>query len=545
MAGRKIGPFLLGDKLGVGGMGIVYRGTYEKTGQEVAVKVLSPQMSADKQVTKRFVREMEILKRLEHKNIVKYYGGGSDDDQFYYAMEIMDGGSLDDYLKRRKRLSWEQTIEVAKAVARGLEHAHNKGIVHRDLKPANLFLTKSGKIKLGDFGIARDTERTALTAAGKTVGTYAYMAPEQIAGSPPVSRKTDLYALGCVMFQMLTGRVPFEAENAAEMLMQHLEMKPPRVSEHCPDCPVWLENVVSKLLSKEPEDRYYDARALRSALDDVGRKVADHASIAKQTVAGDVTVLATKKDDQELKRLLGKKRKKKKKKATPFYEKAWFLGACLTGLIAAVTWAMWPLSDEERFHRGKQLMEQAAELADEDDRAALFIEARDKYFRPLVKSSPDGEYSEKAREYLLEIKVDSANRQAERRLKRGVEPKTAAERSYISARKAQIGGDRITALDRYRSMITLLKDREEDQPLVILAQRRIEEIQTKGTESNAREIILEAMQKAESSISDGKTVEADQLYSAIIKFYDGNLELEPLVKKAREARDALARKKKN
>eukprot|EP00913_Durusdinium_trenchii_P023310 g21888.t1 len=547
MTGRKIGPFLLRDKLGVGGMGIVYRATYEKTGQDVALKVLSPQMSADKQVTKRFVREMDILKRLEHKNIVKYHGGGTDGDQFYYAMEIVDGGSLDDYLKRKERLSWEQTIEVAKAVARGLEHAHNKGIIHRDLKPANLFLTKTGKIKLGDFGIARDTERTALTAAGKTVGTYAYMAPEQIAGKPPVSRKTDLYALGCVMFQMLSGRVPFEAENAAEMLMQHLEMKPPRVSEFCPDCPLWLEQVISKLLAKEPDDRYYDARALHSALNDVGRKVAEHASISKQTVEGDVTVLATRKDDKELKKLLGRKRKKKKNKSAPFYEKAWFLGVCLATLIGVIVWAMWPLSDEEKFNRGKQLMVEASELPEDDaDRVAKMIDARDKYFEPLLESSPDGEYAEQARAYLMTIKVDSVDRRVENRIKRGIEPKSAAERSYITARKAQIGGDRITAIDRYRSMIVLLTGREEDEPYVILAKRRIDEIRRKGSDDNVgREIILEGLKRAERYLEDGKTIDADSVYSAIIKEYDGNLELAPLVQKARDARNQLAEKKKD
>ncbi|MCH8831089.1 MAG: serine/threonine protein kinase, partial [Planctomycetes bacterium] len=355
MASRTIGPFQLGDTLGVGGMGIVYRAVHVKTGQEVAVKVLSPAMSTDEMVQKRFVREMEILKRLEHKNIIRYYDGGADGGQCYYAMEIVDGGTLEDLLKKRERLSWEQTIDVAKAIALALEHAHYKGIIHRDLKPANLFLTKKGRLKIGDFGIARDTGRTALTAAGKTVGTYAYMAPEQIAGKPPVSRHTDLYALGCVMFQLLTGRVPFEADNAAEMLMQHLELKPPRVTAYAPDCPIWLERLVLKLLEKDPEDRYYDALAVHTALNEVREKVARRTSITRQTAAGDVTVMTatSSKDKRELKRLLGRDRKKKKRKKVRFYEKVWFLTACLMLLIAGVTWAIWPLSDTEKFDRGQ------------------------------------------------------------------------------------------------------------------------------------------------------------------------------------------------
>ncbi|GAB4153155.1 MAG: hypothetical protein Tsb009_29440 [Planctomycetaceae bacterium] len=549
MAERKIGPFLLKNQLGVGGMGVVYRATYEKTGQDVAVKVLSPVMSADKGVRQRFQREMEILKRLDHKNIVRYFGGGTKDEQIFYAMEIMDGGSLEDVLKKRGRLSWEQTIDVAKAVTRGLEYAHNKGIIHRDLKPGNLFLTKKGHLKLGDFGIARDTQRTALTAAGKTVGTYAYMAPEQIAGKPPVSRKTDLYALGCVMFQMLTGRVPFEAENAGEMLMQHLELKPPRVTAHCPDCPIWLEKVIEKLLSKEPDDRFYDARALRMALNEVGTKVSEQASIAKQTVAGDATVVATTGDNQELKKLLGKKKKRKRKKKTftPIYERAWFLGLCLTVLIAAVTWAVWPMSNEERFARGKELMEQAMQLAEDDeDRPLLMMEAREKYFEPIVESDPEGDLAKKAEQYLFQIETETVHRQVENRIRLDREPKSEAERSYMRARRSQKRGDRITALDQYRSLITLLKDREKARSFVALAKKRIAEIQSEGSDANtAREIILEGMQTAEKHLEKGRTIEADQVYSAIINNYQDNRELAPLVQKAREARRELQGKKKS
>ena len=199
MTKRRIGPFEIEKQLGVGGMGIVYLATFVKTGQQVALKVLSPAMWVDERVLSRFEREMEILKRLRHKNIVRYYWGGRLNNQHLYAMEIMDGGSLDEVLRRKGRLSWEQTVDAARQICRGLEHAHNAGVVHRDLKPANLFLTKKGILKLGDFGIARDTTATALTAAGSTVGTYAYMAPEQITGLSPVTRKTDLYSLGCVL----------------------------------------------------------------------------------------------------------------------------------------------------------------------------------------------------------------------------------------------------------------------------------------------------------------------------------------------------------
>lgn len=147
-------------------MGIVYLATYVETGKQVAVKVLPPALSEDEKLLKRFEREILILKRLRHPNIVKYYGGGQPSGSTcWYAMEYIDGGSLHDILKKRKRLSWDQAIQVGRQLTAALEHAHNAGIIHRDLKPGNLFVTKKGRIKLGDFGIARDTEATALTAA--------------------------------------------------------------------------------------------------------------------------------------------------------------------------------------------------------------------------------------------------------------------------------------------------------------------------------------------------------------------------------------------
>ena len=384
MAKRRIGSFEIEKQLGVGGMGIVYLATYLKTGDKVALKILSPSLVADKKVLSRFEREMEILQKLRHKYIVRYYWGGTIKGQPLYAMEIMDGGSLEDWLQRKGRLSWEQTIDCARHICKALEHAHNVGIVHRDLKPANLFLSKKGYLKLGDFGIARDNHATALTAAGSTVGTYAYMAPEQITGTSPITRKTDLYALGCVMYELLTGRTPFQADTMMDMLHQHLKNEPTRITSEAIDCPVWLESVVMKLLEKNPDDRYYDALAVQMALNDVLEKVTKQQSVAKQTFEGgqNATVVAT--GTPELQKALGKK-KKKKKKAGPFYEEAWFLSACLLLLVGLVTWSVWPLSEDQLYGRAKELM-QTNDMIN-------WRTAREEYIEPLQSKFPDGKYA--------------------------------------------------------------------------------------------------------------------------------------------------------
>ena len=170
MTKRMIGPFEVGSRIGIGGMGIVYRATYVKNGAQVALKILSPELSETESLQRRFEREVSILKKLQHPHIVRYYGGGKFGTQRFYAMELVTGGSVEDYLKIKKKLPWEEALDIAMQVAKALEHAHAAGVIHRDLKPANLLLTKERTVKLTDFGISRYTTATALTAAGKTVG---------------------------------------------------------------------------------------------------------------------------------------------------------------------------------------------------------------------------------------------------------------------------------------------------------------------------------------------------------------------------------------
>jgi serine/threonine protein kinase len=316
---RTIGPFLLEEQIGIGGMGVVYRAIYPKNNKPVAVKILAPGLINDPKLLSRFEREIKILKRLDHPNIVKYYGGGTENNQRYYAMQFINGGSLQDVLKKRGRLSWEQAIHVGRQVCSALEHAHNAGIIHRDLKPANLFLSRKGRLMLGDFGIARDTEATALTAAGKTVGTYAYMAPEQINGAHPICGKTDLYALGCLMYEILVGETPFVSDNPAEMLMQHLNDDPHNVAEFAPDCPVWLDNLIDRMLAKNPEDRPYDALAVHTELGEIRDRIAEGNSVAgANTLPGGQ--IATQAENTQLRKAL-KKKKKRKRKDVPLHER--------------------------------------------------------------------------------------------------------------------------------------------------------------------------------------------------------------------------------
>jgi serine/threonine-protein kinase len=403
---RLIGPFMIERKLGVGGMGIVYKAIYIKNGADVALKVLPLVLTANKVLVERFDREMAILKKLKHPRIVQFYGGGEQNGQHYYAMEFISGGTLADLLREQGRLPWQQVIEFGKQICEALQHAHEHSVVHRDLKPANLFLGQDGKLRLGDFGIARDSEATALTGSGSTVGTNAYMAPEQITGRRPISNKTDLYALGCVLFEMLTGHVPFKGAAAMEVLLKHINEPPAKIRAEVMDCPVFLEQVVLQLLEKSPDKRPHDALMVQVALEEVVERVAAKTSTMSQMTAGagqtaiDMSPLA---DAGELKKLLGKK--KKKRKATgPIWERSWFLATCLAVMLGGVAWSLLPPSEENLFAAAVPLMQ--------SDDPVKWQEANDRYLKSLLARFPNGKHADEAQEMVDKLEMHQRGRRS-------------------------------------------------------------------------------------------------------------------------------------
>lgn len=528
---KMIGPFLIEKRLGVGGMGIVYKATYTKNGADVALKVLPITLSANKQLVKRFDREMKILKKLKHPHIVQFYGGGEQDGQHFYAMEYIDGGTLGEMLKERGRLDWQQVIEYGTQICQALQHAHEHGIVHRDLKPVNLFIGKDGKLRLGDFGIARDSDATALTASGSTLGTHAYMAPEQITGKQPISNKTDLYALGCVLFEMLTGHPPFQAPAHMELMLKHINEAAPKVRAEVMDCPIFLEQVILQLLAKNPEKRPHDALMVEVALDEVVERVASQTSTMSQMTAGagqTSIALSQISDPEELKKLLGKKRKKKKATG-PIWERSWFLMLCLGLLIGGVVWSLMPMSEDQLFAKAQPLMS--------SDDPVKWQEAYDRYLKSQLERFPDGKHADAARDHRDKIEMHRTERGMETRGKLGQDPKSEAERLYLKAREFERFGDNVTAREQFRAMIELLKDREDDRPFRNLAKRQLAGLEAAGAGSVDRKQIVEAaLKKAREQFLAGKKHLAEETWLSIIKLYEGNADFADEVAEAQSGR---------
>jgi serine/threonine protein kinase len=272
--GERLGSFRLEEVLGSGAMGVVFRATHETNGRQAAVKIVHGELAQKGKVFDRFQREAEILKQFRHPNIVRWLAWGRFKGTSYFAMEYVEGITLEKILQDRGELPWREVLELGLQLCSALQYAHDQGVVHRDLKPSNIMVTLDGKVKLTDFGIAKDLDATTLTAPGRTLGTAAYMAPEQIRGTPEVSHKTDLYALGIVLYQMLTGQTAFSGASAVVLMHCHLNQPPPRPSAKVPEIPKALDDLVVKLMAKAPADRPRDAAATAIALAELRDEVA-------------------------------------------------------------------------------------------------------------------------------------------------------------------------------------------------------------------------------------------------------------------------------
>jgi hypothetical protein len=255
----------LGPVLGNGGMARVHQGMDRQLKRPVAVKVLSSPFDRDKEFVERFAREAHAAARLNHPNIVAVYDSGSDDGTHFIVTELVEGETLADLLQREGALPPERVVEIAGQVCHALEAAHEKGVVHRDVKPGNVMITPEGRVKVVDFGIARTAGAESVTRTGLVMGSASYLSPEQARGEPGDER-SDIYSLGCVLYQMLTGRPPFVAENPISALYQHVNepVEPPSSIKPVPPA---LENVVLRALEKEPAKRFGSVKEMEDALE--------------------------------------------------------------------------------------------------------------------------------------------------------------------------------------------------------------------------------------------------------------------------------------
>lgn len=250
------------SELGRGGMGIVYQAYDKQLKEQVAIKLLSPLLSTDQEALERLTREVSVARRVTHPNVIRIHDMSEVNGLHYVSMEYFRGVNLKEHLKRSGALSLMNAYQILTQMWDGLEAAHSQGVIHRDLKAQNIMISPSGQVKIIDFGLARSVHLQGMTATGLIMGTPEYMAPEQVSGKH-VDERADIYALGVILFEMLTGRVPFTGDSAIAVGFQQLKDPPPSPRSINPQIPEEVERVILKALEKNPIQRYRTVDEMR------------------------------------------------------------------------------------------------------------------------------------------------------------------------------------------------------------------------------------------------------------------------------------------
>lgn len=538
MIGENLGSFRIDSVLGTGAMGVVYRAVNEANGRVAAVKVINGESSQKGKAYERFRREAEILQQFRHPNIVRFLALGRYKGTSYFAMEYVDGVTLDDILKQRGALPWREVVDLAIQMCDALHYAHEHGVVHRDLKPSNLMVSAKGQIKLTDFGIAKDLDATALTATGRTLGTAAYMAPEQIRGTPEISHKTDLYALGILIYQMLTGQQAFEGTSAIVLMHCHLNEPPPKPRVRTSEIPLELDDLVVRLMAKSPADRPWDAaavgHALRELRDKVNRgeavKMARPAAATNPTRAGLETSKPSRSASQTRSRSRPWSRFLPSVDARPWME----TGLLVLGLVVIggfLGYMLWPPGSEYLFRQAETRM---ASKSRHD-----WLDARDNYIDPLDRRFPAHRYRESTRAWRDRILINEAEDRA-RVLASGLdikltEPRDDNERTFVGyntvASASAENGNELAAVEQWEMMARQLRpDDPAQRPWFLLARKRADDL--RKSIARREEMVGKLLQSAEAAEAEGRPREALEIRRRILDRYGKYTDLAELLRTA-------------
>jgi eukaryotic-like serine/threonine-protein kinase len=524
MIGSRLGSWIIDRELGRGGMGCVYQAHAadpHSTGpRHAAVKVLAVELAAEVGFLERFQREIEILRKLDHPNIVRFYESGQQELRYFFAMEYIEGVSYQALLTERGRLPWPEVLDLALQIVPALKHAHDRGIIHRDLKPPNLLrLTNAGPqprqiVKLTDFGIASLFASRHLTVTGAVVGTAEFLSPEQAAGKP-VSRRSDLYSLGAVLYTLLTGRTPFEGE-LLDLLHKHRFAQFERPSRLVSDLPVDFNDIICELLAKEPAKRPPDASVLFRRLDSLRRKM--------ERIAAGSAVPPTRREGgaseqagpATLMSQLVREELEQQNRGGPvqrLVNRPVVLIVLFLTTVGLITLGLWPLGEEQLFQRGARLM--ASDDPDDWDTAWS------KYLEPLETKYPNHPHQAEMVAFRRRLDARTAARKASHAA-RFAGSLSEAQWFYELGLRQRQQGDEQAARETWRRLCVAFKDVPVEGPWVELAQKELEKTTNAGPNERNWETLRAALEHIQQLRDDKKADDADALQKALEQLYQGD-----------------------
>ncbi len=526
MQRSRIGPFALEESLDHEGAGNVLRGLHLERKSSMAVKLLPLGLVNRPMAGNTFSSDVKRLQRLVHPNIVRCLGGAVEEGQPYLALELVTGESLRDVLDRRGKLPWEMAVDIVDGICLALKHSHQLGYVHQRLTPSRIILPQSGGVKVCGFDCAW-ADKDDVLGLRVPMSVAHYLAPEEFRGKQSASLPPcDLFSVGVILYECLSGELPWKADSPAELVQARRNGDAPRVSTKVLDSPVWLDVLTAKLLAVKRAERLSTADEAHRAIVTAKDKVASGMSATQQAISGRKGMFKVDSDRSDIMRLK-KHMQTTQRDTSPFYERVWFLALCLVILAAGGWWSLQPASEEKLIDRLRPLLESESMV---DWKAAEpLIEELRQYYPETEFAGEIGKFEEKRRMYRAEARARNNQRL-------GRPADSMAEQSYTEAWNIEKLGDRITALNKYNHLITMFANGEEeyDQDYVALARMRIQNIREnpEATQSQS-DFVRGRIEEAQKLLTEGELLQARLILESIISSYGENRELQSFVDKAR------------
>ncbi len=344
MENTQVGPFMILKRLGTNRRQQVYHAKQIEQDKDVAIKFITlPPTVEWSMALDKIQREVAELQKLKHKNLVKVYGAGVEEDKVFFASELIDGESLSAILSRRGKLMPDLVVEIGIQVARLLDYLHRNELIHSKLTPDKIIVTADNKVKVSDVRLNRARKRRWDATGRRELDIAAYMAPEQY--TEGATSKSDFYSLGVILFEMLTGKLPYEPDTMGRMTRNKMNAPVPSVATHIMNCPIWLDKIVTQMLNPTARERPHTAKAIVYALKEI-KKIDTTKKSAVSQLTGTFNPLTAGEDKTEAKRLLGKKEDKQREPSAPFYQSVIFQVASLAVIIALLIWMAIPPSNQ-------------------------------------------------------------------------------------------------------------------------------------------------------------------------------------------------------
>lgn len=531
MTRSRIGPLALEAPLGARGSN-VFRAVHVQQRAQVAVRVFSVPMGMTPESKQEFANQLEVLKTIRHPGIVRCFGGGFDAKDAYLVYELFDSDSLEQLIRRKQRLPWESVLDYGLQLCDALQLAHSMGWIHGNIRPDKILVSKDGlTVKLNDLRRGPGPLRPL------NAEQLAFCAPETFADQPVTEASADLYSLGAILYFALTGRPPYSGANPTLVKQAITETVAESVASLVFECPVWLSAIVDQLLDKDPRRRPYTAVAAAMALREAQKREVEGIGVAQHAMSG-FSPLQLDINRDEAAKALGIKKKKKRKRddeiddAPSLLERPLVLLGLLVCAVGLIAFLVWPANE-------RTLRDRAERLLKKED-SVSWNDARDRYLYPMLERFPNGQYADWAQEQLDIVEMRNAEERMKRNLRIGREPASEGERKYAEAVRFERFGDRVTALDKYKGIVKLLKDEKKERPFVNLARRQIELIESNPPSvEELRRFLKEKLTEADKLYSDGDITGARQIWEGIISLYNGNQEMLPIVEQAQGRMERL------